>query len=178
LGGVSIQENYFGIDWKAIVQEVKTLDSIHLLGVPDVDRNVDTLSGGNIQRVILSRAMVKIPRLMLASYPTRGLDIGTVMTVHKILLQLKQEGCAILLVSEDLGELFDLSDRIGIIADSVIYGPYSTDEISQTEAGNIMLGGSEQAKKINNPAASGVCCSRKVFDSGSKPLVPPQGSPA
>jgi simple sugar transport system ATP-binding protein len=145
LGGVPLKSRGLGIDWKAAREEIDQMDSVRLLGVPDLNRRMDTLSGGNVQRVVLSRAVAKAPKLLLASYPSRGLDVGTVLAVHQLLLRLKQQGCAILLVSEDLGELFDLSDRMGVIADNAIHGPYDPRDISQAEIGNIMLGGAVPA---------------------------------
>jgi simple sugar transport system ATP-binding protein len=145
LGGVPLKTNTLSIDWKAVADEVNNLESAHVLGIPDIKRKMETLSGGNVQRVVLSRAVAKVPMLLLASYPSRGLDVGTVMAVHNLLLWLKQAGCSILLVSEDLGELFDLSDHLGVIADNTIYGPYVPGEVSLAGIGDIMLGGSGAA---------------------------------
>ncbi len=73
------------------------------------------LSGGNMQKLILARVLGRSPRLLLAAQPTRGLDIGAVAAVHGHLLEARARGCAILLISEDLDELLQLSDRVRVL---------------------------------------------------------------
>jgi ABC-type uncharacterized transport system ATPase subunit len=73
------------------------------------------LSGGNIQKLILARVLDRGPRVVLANQPTRGLDVGAVAAIHGRLLEARARGAAILLISEDLDELFALSDRIAVL---------------------------------------------------------------
>ncbi len=73
------------------------------------------LSGGNLQKLILSRELREIPKLLIAAYPTRGLDVGAIEYVRKVLTHCRNSGSAILLISEDLDELLALSDRIGVM---------------------------------------------------------------
>jgi simple sugar transport system ATP-binding protein len=73
------------------------------------------LSGGNLQKLILARELREIPKLLIAAYPTRGLDVGAIEYVRKVLLDCRNSGSAILLISEDLDELLDISDRIGVM---------------------------------------------------------------
>ena len=143
LAGVPVKSKGLDIDWAALKDDLNHEKAIQELGVPEISRKLETLSGGNVQRTVLARAIIKAPTLLLASYPSRGLDIGTVLTVHHFLLTLKQHGCTILLISEDLGELCDLSDRIGVIADNRIYGPLDPEKASQLEIGEMMLGGNK-----------------------------------
>ena len=81
----------------------------------DEARQAKELSGGNIQKLILARVLSKKPRLIIASQPTRGLDVGAQAQVHQRLLDAKQAGAAIFVVSEDLEELFALCDRIHVM---------------------------------------------------------------
>jgi simple sugar transport system ATP-binding protein len=76
---------------------------------------VKYLSGGNLQKVILARELRKIPKLLIAAYPTRGLDVGAAEFVRNILLDCRNNGSAVLLISEDLDELISISDRIAVI---------------------------------------------------------------
>ena len=76
---------------------------------------VKYLSGGNLQKLILARELREIPKLLIASYPTRGLDVGAAEFVRKRLLDCKNSGTAVLLISEDLDELISISDRIAVI---------------------------------------------------------------
>jgi general nucleoside transport system ATP-binding protein len=80
-----------------------------------VDSPTRLLSGGNMQKLILARVLERSPRLILASQPTRGLDIGAVAAVHQHLLDARERGCGILLITEDLDELLQLSDRVRVL---------------------------------------------------------------
>lgn len=141
LAGVPLKTKGLNIDWDDLKEDLSHEKAMKKLGVPEISRKLETLSGGNVQRTVLARAIMKAPKLLLASYPSRGLDIGTVLTVHRFLLSLKEHGCTILLISEDLGELYDLSDRMGVIADHKIYGPLDPNTVTQFEIGEMMLGG-------------------------------------
>ena len=90
--------------------------------VPTVDTPVRMLSGGNLQRLILAREISSEPRLMIAMQPTRGLDVGAIEGVQRMLLGQREAGAAILLVSEELDELISLSDRIYVIYEGQIMG--------------------------------------------------------
>jgi ABC-type uncharacterized transport system ATPase subunit len=89
---------------------------------PNVETPVRLLSGGNLQRVILAREISGQPALIVAVQPTRGLDVGAIEGVHRLLLAQRQAGAAILLVSEELEELLALSDRVFVIYEGRIMG--------------------------------------------------------
>ncbi len=90
--------------------------------VPTVETPVRLLSGGNLQRVILAREISGEPSLLVAVQPTRGLDVGAIEGVHRLLLLQREAGAAILLMSEELEELLSLSDRICVIYEGRIMG--------------------------------------------------------
>jgi len=81
----------------------------------DLRTPVSHLSGGNLQKLILARELREIPKLLIAAYPTRGLDVGAIEYVRKVLMDCRNNGSAILLISEDLDELLSLSDRIAVM---------------------------------------------------------------
>jgi ABC-type uncharacterized transport system ATPase subunit len=83
------------------------------------------LSGGNLQRVILAREISGQPSLLVAVQPTRGLDVGAIEGVQRLLLTQREAGSAVLLISEELEELFALSDRIFVIYEGRIMGEVS-----------------------------------------------------
>jgi simple sugar transport system ATP-binding protein len=123
---------------------------------PNIDTPVRLLSGGNLQRVILAREISGNPALMVAVQPTRGLDVGAIEGVHRLLLAQREAGSAILLVSEELEELLSLSDRVyviyeGKIMGEVCIGPEGADEKTVESIGLMMTGtpveitGKEQA---------------------------------
>jgi len=89
---------------------------------PSVDTPARLLSGGNLQRLILAREISAKPRLMVAVQPTRGLDVGAIESVQRLLLAQREAGAAILLISEELDELFCLSDRVAVIYEGEIVG--------------------------------------------------------
>lgn len=141
LAGVKLRYKKGDIDWRAIRQELEKRPEIQTLHVPELERIAGTLSGGNLQRAAFARAVVSAPTLLIASYPSRGLDVATVNTVHQVLLDLREQGAAILMISEDLQELFDLSDRLMVLAGSHSYGPFIPSEVSANEIGKLMLKG-------------------------------------
>ena len=99
-----------------------------------------TLSGGNQQKVIIAREMSAEPRLLLASQPTRGVDIGATEFIYQRLVQAKGEGRALLLVSADLDEILSLSDRIGVLYKGRIIKEFTRSEARKEEVGFYMMG--------------------------------------
>lgn len=98
-----------------IARNAATLRERFDIRCPSVDTAAGALSGGNIQKVILARELARKPKALVAVYPTRGLDMGAEEFIHKQLLALRSEGVGILLVSEELDEIMNLSDRIAVI---------------------------------------------------------------
>lgn len=103
-------------------------------------QKANTLSGGNLQKVILAREFSQNPKFLLASQPTRGLDVGAIEYVHQCLLDLRNSGVGILLISEELSEIFNLSDYIAVIYKGEIMGFFPTEETTMEEVGLLMAG--------------------------------------
>jgi general nucleoside transport system ATP-binding protein len=103
-----------------------------------------TLSGGNQQKVVVAREISRDPRILVAAQPTRGLDVGAIEFVHRRLVQERDEGRAILLVSFELDEILSLSDRILVIYEGRIVGEYAPG-VSEEELGIAMTGGRKRA---------------------------------
>ena len=101
---------------------------------------VGKLSGGNLQRLLLAREMLARPRVMIAVHPTRGLDVQATADVHRLLLQQRAEGGAILLISEDLDEILALSDCVAVIHEGQIMGRFARGEVDIAEIGLLMAG--------------------------------------
>jgi ABC-type uncharacterized transport system ATPase subunit len=113
--------------------------------VPDVQTPVRLLSGGNVQRTILAREISEEPDLMIAVQPTRGLDVGAIEGVRRLLLEQRENGAAILLISEELEELISLSDHIYVLYEGEIMGEVSDGDI---DAIGQMMTGTRQADLI------------------------------
>ncbi|HWN83394.1 MAG TPA: ATP-binding cassette domain-containing protein, partial [Candidatus Udaeobacter sp.] len=101
---------------------------------------VATLSGGNIQKVLLARVLSRDPRLLVVSQPTRGLDVGATDYVRSQLLARRAEGAAIVLVSEDLDELLALADRLVVLYEGRVVGAMPTTDADPEQLGMLMAG--------------------------------------
>jgi simple sugar transport system ATP-binding protein len=102
------------------------------------------LSGGNQQKVVIAREVERDPRVLVAGQPTRGLDVGAIEFVHRRLVEERDEGRAVLLVSLELEEILSLSDRILVIFEGEIVGEYGPD-VTAEELGVAMTGGAREA---------------------------------
>lgn len=110
------------LDMNAATALANELKEAYDIVVPTVSTPARLLSGGNLQRVILAREISGQPSFMVAVQPTRGLDVGAIEGVHRLLLAQREAGAAILLVSEELEELLSLSDRVYVIYEGRIMG--------------------------------------------------------
>jgi simple sugar transport system ATP-binding protein len=104
-----------------------------------------TLSGGNLQKALLAREMARAPKILLAAQPTRGIDVGATEFVHAQFLALRAKGGAVLMISEDLEELFALSDRIAVMYRGRIMADMPIAEASVERVGLLMAGVDEKA---------------------------------
>ncbi len=101
---------------------------------------VGTLSGGNQQKVIVGREFSRPIKFLVASQPTRGLDVGSIEYIHNRLLDKRDDGCAILLVSTELDEILELSDRIAVMFDGKIVAIVDGDKAVKEKIGLLMAG--------------------------------------
>jgi simple sugar transport system ATP-binding protein len=106
---------------------------------------IRNLSGGNQQKLILGREMARKPKLLVAMQPTRGLDIGAIDYVHGRLMELRNSGVAILLVSTELDEIMSLSDRIGVLRNGKIVATLDRADATPENIGHLMLGDERRA---------------------------------
>jgi len=104
------------------------------------DLRIGLLSGGNQQKVVIAREVAAAPKLMLVGQPTRGVDIGTIESIHTQLLKMRDEGVAILLVSVELEEVRALADRIVVMSGGRITGELKIEEFDTTRIGLLMGG--------------------------------------
>lgn len=110
------------------------------------DDHVRKLSGGNIQKVVMARALSRDPICVLAAQPTRGLDVGATEYVRKKLLEQRNKGSGILLISEDLDEVMELSDRIAVIYEGRIMDIIPASEATEEKLGLLMAGVHDKEK--------------------------------
>ena len=106
------------------------------------------LSGGNIQKVIVAREFSTGPDVIIANQPTRGIDVGATEFIRKKLLEFRDNGCAIILISADLNEIFSLSDRLAVRYKGNFSGLFQqVDQVTEEELGQYMLGLKNDLKK-------------------------------
>ncbi|MHA1902362.1 MAG: ABC transporter ATP-binding protein [Candidatus Thorarchaeota archaeon] len=118
----------------------KSLIDDYSIKVSDISSLANTLSGGNQQKVIIARELSSNPKLILAAQPTRGLDVGATEYIHNVLVSMRDEGTAILLVSAELDEVMSVSDRIAVIFDGKIVAVRYPNETDAQELGLLMAG--------------------------------------
>ncbi|GBF76655.1 hypothetical protein PA598K_05136 [Paenibacillus sp. 598K] len=141
LDGIPARLRGAGLDWRQIRSELTASEEARALALADPDRRADELSGGNVQRMVLARALIRRPDILVISYPSRGLDIGTTRTIQQQLITLAEQGTAILLFSEDLDELFKLSDRLVVLAGKRLVEGGRPADTTPPEIGHLMLRG-------------------------------------
>lgn len=127
------------INYPAARNHAVTLKNKYDIAAPTVDTQARLLSGGNLQKVILAREISAGPQVTIAVQPTRGLDVGAIEGVQRLLLALRETGAAILLISEELEEIIALSDRVLVIYEGRIMGEVNDGDIGKI--GLLMAGG-------------------------------------
>ncbi|MGB3903482.1 MAG: ABC transporter ATP-binding protein [Anaerolineae bacterium] len=135
----------FFLDGDAIAGRAEELVQAYDVMTPGIRTRTRLLSGGNLQKLILAREISSEPVLMVAVYPTRGLDVGATEAVRGLLLEQRQAGGGILLISEDLDELLSMSDRIAVLYEGQIMGVMDARRATVEKLG-LMMAGSVEAE--------------------------------
>ncbi len=146
------KETHSAFSWKKLHMKRRAIrkyaeelfDKFDIRGA-GVHTRVGSLSGGNMQKVVVAREFSYQTPVLIISQPTRGVDIGAMDFIHKQIIQKRNEGCAIVLVSADLDELYRLSDRLATIYEGRITGQFIPSEIEKTEISFYMTGGRKEA---------------------------------
>ena len=112
------------------------------------------LSGGNQQKIVIGREIANDPRLLIAIQPTRGLDVGAIENVHKMLIRERDKGVAVLLVSFELDEVMNVSDRIAVIYDGHIQQIFKHGTVDNRTLGRVMAGGKIEEEELREIEAA------------------------
>ncbi|MFC6872231.1 ABC transporter ATP-binding protein [Halobellus marinus] len=140
------------IDWDATRDHAEQIIDDYDVRTPGATTSSESLSGGNQQKFIVGREFARDPELVVASHPTRGVDVGSIEFIHERLLELRQQGVAILLVSSKLEEVQGLSDRLAVMYEGEFIDVVDPTETTEEELGLLMAGerpesrGTEDAK--------------------------------
>ena len=128
------------LQYKTILDHARKLIGDFDIRTPDALTPVSNLSGGNQQKVIIARELSRPIQFLVASQPTRGLDVGSIEYIHKRIVQKRDEGCAVLLVSPELDEIMELSDRIAVMYRGKIIADIPNKDVTKEQVGLMMAG--------------------------------------
>jgi general nucleoside transport system ATP-binding protein len=128
------------MNWPAVLRDTTKHQERCRIPMPNPDVAAQTLSGGNLQRLVLIRELGERHKLVVAFYPTQALDLPTAIAARQLLVQARDDGAGVLLISEDLDELFTLSDTILVIRAGRIVGKFRPDETTREDVGHLMTG--------------------------------------
>ena len=134
------------LDYNAINSFTKNIITEYAVKTPDQNAMVGTLSGGNIQKLIVGREFSQENRLLIIEDPTRGIDIGAIEFIWKKILEIAASGVGILLVSHELSEVMELSDHILVMYNGELFDGGSAGALNEEEIGYLMMGGAHGAK--------------------------------
>jgi len=129
------------INFEEASKNAERLIEDYAIKTPSKDTPALHLSGGTQQRVVVAREFSRNPKLIIASQPTRGLDVGATEYVRRKLVEMRDQGCAVLLISADLDEIWALSDRIAVMYEGEIVAIKDPEKTSEEELGLLMTGG-------------------------------------
>ena len=130
------------VNLKAIRENAQGLVEQYDVRTPSVATHVGSLSGGNQQKVIVARELSRPVRLLIANQPTRGLDVGSIEFIHRKIVEKRDEGTAVLLVSSELDEIMELSDRIAVMYRGEIVAVVPAEQAVKEQIGLLMAGSS------------------------------------
>jgi simple sugar transport system ATP-binding protein len=137
------------LDQKVIIETGENLVKSFDIRTPSVFTPASSLSGGNQQKIIVAREFSRPIKLLIASQPTRGLDVGSIEYIHNRLLAKRDEGCAVLLVSTELDEVMQLSDRIAVLYRGKIISILDAKTASKEQLGLLMAGIVGETEKVS-----------------------------
>jgi simple sugar transport system ATP-binding protein len=138
------------LNFSAMHAHARQLIDKYAVKTPGLDTPIKNLSGGNIQKVIMARELSREPKVLIAAQPTRGVDIGASEYIRQRLLEQRENGVAILLISEDLDEILELSDRIAVMFEGRIVGIVKRGEATLEDLGLLMAG--DEREVVGAPA--------------------------
>jgi simple sugar transport system ATP-binding protein len=127
-------------DDRAVRQGAERLIAEFDIRTPSPETSASSLSGGNQQKMVVAREFSRSPRLLIASQPTRGIDVGSIEFIHQRIVQQRDAGAAVLLVSAELDEIMALSDRIAVMYKGQIIETLPAKEATREQLGLLMAG--------------------------------------
>ena len=143
-------KNKIFLDHNEIDSFTNTIVEQFNVKIQNIDDKVKTLSGGNIQKLIVGREFIQNNRLLIIEDPTRGIDVGAIEFIWERIIEIAQSGVGILLISHELNEVMQLSDRIMVMYDGMLHDGGGYKELTEEQIGILMLGGEISNAKQQN----------------------------
>ena len=128
------------MDWPVIAEEATQLVKMYDVHTPSINTSVGSLSGGNQQKVIVARELARPVKLLIVNQPTRGLDVGSIEFIHRRIVEARDRGTAVLLISAELDEIMSLSDRIAVMYKGHILDTLEASSATREQLGLLMAG--------------------------------------
>jgi general nucleoside transport system ATP-binding protein len=128
------------LDRGAIASYARRLIKDYEIATPNEETRAGSLSGGNMQKIVVARELASGPALLIAAQPTRGVDVGAIEYIHRRIVELRDQGSAVLLVSAELDEILSLADEVAVIYEGQIVSVQPRAEVDELELGLRMAG--------------------------------------
>jgi len=140
------------LDYPQIAAQAERLVRMFDVRTPSIETSAGSLSGGNQQKVIVARELSRPVKLLIANQPTRGLDVGSIEFIHGRILDARDKGAAVLLVSAELDEIMSLSDRIAVMYKGRILATLDAEAATREQLGLLMAGVTpSEAEQVADP---------------------------
>ncbi len=149
-GEVAVQNGWSGINRAELARINQHVSDTYDVRSASVDAEAGSLSGGNLQKFVVGRELDRKPKVLVINQPTWGVDAGAAALIRQVLIDLSRQGSAILVISQDLDEIFELSDRIAVISRGQLSAAYGASDMTREEIGLLMSGAHEKANLIQD----------------------------
>ena len=121
---------------------------------PLADPQASALSGGNLQKFVVGREIIKQPRVLIVAQPTWGVDVGAATFIRQAMVELAASGSAVIMISQDLEEIFAISNRIAVLSEGRLSAPQPAADMSAQAVG-LLMGGVQKSGAVAQPAGGG-----------------------
>jgi len=145
----SLDRGWLGIDRLQLAQLNKVIGTDYDVRKSKEDATAGSLSGGNLQKFVVGRELDRKPKVLVINQPTWGVDAGAAALIRQEVIDLSREGSAILIISQDLDEIFELADTIAVISRGQMSPSYKAGDLSREQIGLMMAGSHEQSAQVS-----------------------------
>ena len=145
----SLNLGWLGIDRQQLMQLNETISAEYDVRKSTQDATAGSLSGGNLQKFVVGRELNRKPKVLVINQPTWGVDAGAAALIRQAVINLSRQGSAILIISQDLDEIFELADSIAVMSRGQLSSTYAAEDLSREQIGLMMAGSHEQTDRAS-----------------------------